>query len=120
MIPFKRLDHIQICVPTGKETEARQFYTGVLGLHEIPKPAELIPNGGLWYQLADIQLHIGTENEINRSKRHPAFEVDDLRSARTHLENHGIKIKEEIQIPGQVRFSFIDPFGNRIELLQKT
>jgi catechol 2,3-dioxygenase-like lactoylglutathione lyase family enzyme len=120
MITIKRLDHIQICIPTGKVDEARQFYTGIIGLTEIPKPAALVPNGGLWYQLTDIQLHIGTENEINKSKRHPAFEVTDIRSARAYLESNGVKIKEDIQIPGQVRFSFFDPFGNRIKLLQKT
>lgn len=120
MIIFKRLDHIQICVPTGKEDEARAFYTNILGLKEIPKPQQLLANGGLWYQVADIQLHIGTENEINNSKRHPAFEITDLENAREYLKKNNIKIKEEIQIAGQIRFSFMDPFGNRIELLQKT
>lgn len=119
MINIKRLDHIQICIPKGKETEARQFYTGIIGLTEIPKPKELIPNGGLWYQIADTQFHIGTENENNKSKQHPAFEITDIQKARTYLENHGIEIREEIQISGQIRFSFRDPFGNRIELLQK-
>lgn len=119
MIDFKRLDHVQLCIPVGKENEARNFYTDTIGLVEIPKPKELIKNGGLWYQIADIQLHIGTENEINKSKRHPAFEVNDLKSARIVLEMHDISIKEEIQIPGQNRFSFLDPFGNRIEFLEK-
>lgn len=119
MIEFKRLDHIQVCIPTGKEDEARKFYTDILGLQEIPKPEELIPNGDLWYQVADIQLHIGTENEINRSKRHPAFEIVDLERARMHLEKNQVTIKEETLIPGQKRFSFFDPFGNRIEFLQK-
>jgi 4-hydroxyphenylpyruvate dioxygenase-like putative hemolysin len=73
MINFKRLDHVQICIPNGKENEARHFYTDIIGLIEIPKPEVLIPYGGLWYQVADIQFHIGTENEINKSKRHPAF-----------------------------------------------
>ena len=119
MINFKRLDHIQICIPKGKEDEARHFYTEIIGLTEIPKPELLIANGGLWYKVADIQLHIGTENEINRSKRHPAFEVLNLEEARTYLIQHGVAVKDEIQIPDQKRFSFIDPFGNRIELLQK-
>lgn len=119
MIDFKRLDHIQLCIPVGKENEARKFYTDIIGLVEIPKPKELIKNGGLWDQLADIQLHIGTENEINKSKRHPAFEVNDLKSARMVLEMHDISIKEEIQIPGQNRFSFLDPFENQIEFLEK-
>jgi catechol 2,3-dioxygenase-like lactoylglutathione lyase family enzyme len=119
MIKFKRIDHVQICIPSGKETEARRFYTDIIGLTEIPKPEALIPNGGLWYQVADIQLHLGTEDEINKSKRHPAFEVTDLQAAEQHLVKHGVKIKEETQIPGQHRFSFVDPFGNRVELLQK-
>ena len=118
MIKFKRLDHIQVCIPKGKEGEARQFYTGKLGLQEIPKPASLIANGGLWYKIADIQFHIGTEEEINKSKRHPAFEVEDIFAVRSHLEEQGIKIKEETEIPGVIRFSFFDPFGNRMELLQ--
>jgi len=120
MIRLKRLDHIQLCIPQGKEDQARAFYSTVLGLEEIPKPKELLANGGLWFQAADIQLHIGTENEVNRSKRHPAFEVENLYEARLHLEKNNIQIKEETQIPGQRRFSFYDPFGNRIEFLQKS
>lgn len=120
MIKIKRLHHIQICIPTGKENEAREFYTNIIGFKEISKPKELISNGGLWYQAGNIQFHIGTENEINRSKRHPAFEVVDIAAARQHLEKYTIKIKEETQIPGQIRFSFFDPFENRIEFLQKT
>ena len=117
MINFKRLNHLQICIPVGKEDEARKFYTDIIGLEEIPKPKELLQNWGLWYQIADIQLHIGTENEINKSKRHPAFEIENLNDAREILERNNIKVKEEIQIPGQDRFSFLDPFGNRIEFL---
>ena len=98
--------------------EARRFYTDILGLMEIPKPQELIPNGGLWYQVAGIELHIGTENEIIQSKRHPAFEIDNLAGAREMLTRNHVEIKEEIQIPGQERFSFFDPFGNRIEFLE--
>lgn len=119
MIHFKKLDHIQICIPEGKEDIARHFYSDIIGFREIMKPEALIPNGGIWYQVADIQFHIGTENEVNKSKRHPAFEVSDLEEARQHLTRHGVILKEEIQIPGQMRFSFFDPFNNRIELLQK-
>lgn len=118
-INFKKLDHIQICIPKGKEDEARKFYTDIIGLTEIPKPEALYPNGGLWYEIADIQLHIGTEDEVNKSKRHPAFEVLNLAEARTILKQNGILIREEIRIPGMDRFSFKDPFGNRIEFLQK-
>ena len=120
MINFKRLDHIQICIPKGKESEARYFYTDIIGLTEIPKPESLIANGGLWYKIADIQPHIGIENEVNNSKRHPAFEVSNLEESRNYLGARGVSLKDEIQTPGQKRFSFFDAFGNRIELLQKT
>jgi catechol 2,3-dioxygenase-like lactoylglutathione lyase family enzyme len=118
MIIFKRLNHVQICIPRGKEDEARRFYTGVLGLQEIPKPASLIANGGLWYAIAGIELHIGVEDEVVKTKRHPAFEISDIASARLLINKCGLKINEEPLIPGRTRFSFIDPFGNRIELLQ--
>jgi len=73
-IEFKRINHIQICIPKNKEDEARKFYCGLLGLEEIEKPEDLKKNGGFWLKIADIELHIGTEDQINKSKRHPAFE----------------------------------------------
>jgi catechol 2,3-dioxygenase-like lactoylglutathione lyase family enzyme len=116
-INFKRIDHVQICIPKGKEDEARAFYTDILGLKEIPKPASLIANGGLWYLIADIELHLGVEAEVIRTRRHPAFEIVDVPAARKLLENI-VEIVEEPVIPGRIRFAFIDPFGNKIEFLQ--
>jgi catechol 2,3-dioxygenase-like lactoylglutathione lyase family enzyme len=122
MIEFKRLDHLQICIPLGKENEARSFYTNILGLKEIPKPLPLVQDGGLWYVIGDIQLHIGTEGagkEMNQSKkRHLAFEVSDLEASRIVLEKHRVEIRNEKPLPGIKRFSVIDPFDNRIELLE--
>ena len=115
---ISRLHHVQICVPVGAEQRARDFYGNVLGLTEIEKPDALKANGGLWFQVADIQLHIGAEDEENRSKRHPAFEVADLKAARERLEKNDVPLKEEVDVPGMKRFSFFDPFGNRIEFLQ--
>jgi len=120
MISFKRIDHVQVCIPIGKEEKAREFYEGVLGLKEIPKPDSLLRNGGMWYQIGDIQLHIGVEEMgVERSKRHPAFIVEDIDAARIYLESRGVKIKDDIPIPQVKRFSFFDPFGNRFELLKK-
>jgi catechol 2,3-dioxygenase-like lactoylglutathione lyase family enzyme len=116
MINFKRIDHVQISIPKGAEDEARAFYTGIMGLKEIPKPASLMPNGGLWYQVADVELHLGIEPEI-RTRRHPAFEITDVAAARALLEDK-VEIVEEPYIPGRARFAFVDPFGNKIELLQ--
>ena len=113
-VHFKRLDHVQICIPFGEEDRARDFYGRVLGLEEIEKPDALKPNGGLWFRVADVQLHIGAEEVQGKSKRHPAFEVEELAQVREYLAANGVKIKDEVAVPGLDRFSFFDPFGNRI------
>ena len=117
-IKFIRLDHVQICIPFGKESEARAFYSDVLGLVEINKPVSLAGRGGLWYRVGNIQLHIGVEEGQRHSKAHPAFEIADIKVTRTYLENLSVPVQEEIAIPGIHRFSFFDPFGNRIEFLE--
>ncbi|HEX6185821.1 MAG TPA: VOC family protein [Pyrinomonadaceae bacterium] len=120
-IKFGRLDHVQVCIPRGAEAEAREFYGGLLGLEEIEKPEVLKGNGGMWYGVADIQLHVGVEDAVAPSKRHPAFEVEDAKGVRAYLERSGVRTKDEPDVPGVVhRFSFFDPFDNRFELLEKT
>ena len=118
-INFKKINHIQICIPKGEETKGREFYCGILGLQEIEKPESLKKNGGFWLAIADIQLHIGTEHLEGKSKRHPAFEVDNLEAVKTYLIQQGIKIKEDDKIAGINRFSFFDYWDNRIELMEK-
>ncbi len=117
-IEFRRLNHIQICIPKNKEEEAKRFYCDLLRLEEIEKPEYLRKNGGFWLRVADIELHIGTENVENKSKRHPAFEVLKLDRIKRALKNSGVRIKEDKSLPRFNRFSFYDPFNNRIELLE--
>jgi catechol 2,3-dioxygenase-like lactoylglutathione lyase family enzyme len=119
-INIKRLNHVQLCVPPGAEPAAREFYGTLLGLREIEKPAPLRANGGLWFEVADIQLHIGVERDQTKSKRHPAFEVENIEAVRSYLEANGVRTKDEIALAGIERFSFFDPFDNRIELLENT
>jgi len=119
-INIKRLDHVQLCVPPGAEGQAREFYGKLLGLAEIEQPAPLRANGGLWFEIADIQLHIGVERDQRKSKRHPAFEVENIETVRNYLEANGVKTRDEISLAHVKRFSFFDPFDNRIELLERT
>ncbi len=117
---FKRLDHVQLCIPPGAESQAREFYGRLLGLTEIEKPAVLRANGGMWFEIADIQLHISIEANQTKSKRHPAFEVTDIEAIKTYLEAHGVRTRDDVAPAGSKRFSFFDPFDNRIELLEKS
>jgi catechol 2,3-dioxygenase-like lactoylglutathione lyase family enzyme len=119
-IKIRRLDHVQVCIPRDMEARARDFYGRLLGLEEIEKPDVLKKNGGMWYKVADVQLHVGVEDTVAPSKRHPAFEIEDVEGVRAYLEQNGVRTKDEPVVPGVRRFSFFDPFGNRIELLEKT
>jgi catechol 2,3-dioxygenase-like lactoylglutathione lyase family enzyme len=115
------IHHAQITIPKGAEDEAREFYCEVLGLTELPKPDELAGRGGFWLAVGDRQLHIGTEAGADKavSKAHVAYEVQDLESWRRKLAASNIAITEGIQIPALRRFEFRDPFGNRIEFVER-
>lgn len=117
-IAFKRLDHIMLCIPPGTEEEARAFYGDVLGLEELTDLGYPLPNGAIWFQMGNIQLHIRAEDVHDLSERHPAFEVQDLEAARAVLESNNIAVKDLSKIPDRNRFSFRDPFGNRIEFIE--
>lgn len=118
-IDFKRLDHVMLCIPEGAEDEARKFYGDVLGLDELTDLGYPLPNGAIWFQIGDVQLHIRAEsgNHIP-SQRHPAFEIKNLEQAKELLEANGVQVRYESKIPDRNRFSFRDPFGNRIEFLE--
>ncbi|MEM1098361.1 MAG: VOC family protein [Planctomycetota bacterium] len=112
--------HVQVTVPIGAETEARAFYLGVLGLQEIPKPASLQGRGGFWIRAGDDEVHIGTEDGVDRAatKAHVAFAVEGLQTWRDVIEAQGLPISESVPFPGFDRFEFRDPFGNRVELIE--
>ncbi|MCY1073233.1 VOC family protein [Archangium lansingense] len=115
-----RLNHVQLTIPKGMEDAARAFYCGTLGMSEIAKPDALKGRGGFWLQLPGIQVHIGTEDGVERlrTKAHPAFEVEELDAVRHVLEQAGLQPEDGVPIPGMRRFECRDPFGNRLEFLQ--
>lgn len=107
-----------LCIPEGSEDEARYFYGEVIGLKELTDLGYTIPHRAIWFQIGDVQLHIRAEGIQQMSQRHPAFEVNNLSEADKQLTSHGVTVKYESKIPGRNRFSFRDPFGNRIELIE--
>lgn len=115
------VNHVQLTIPEGTEQQARQFYCGLLGLSEIMKPPILVSNGGFWLQTGNIQIHVGVESGVDRhtTKVHIAYEVHGIDAWRAKLEAARIKLLNCLPIPGYSRFEFMDPFGNRIELIEK-
>jgi catechol 2,3-dioxygenase-like lactoylglutathione lyase family enzyme len=118
---FLRVHHAQITIPKGAEAQAREFYCAFLGLKEIPKPDSLQGRGGFWLELDGFQVHVGTEEDFDRTKTkaHIAYLVEDLENWREKLEARNVKIIEGIPIPNSRRFEFRDPFGNRVEFLEE-
>ncbi len=118
---IRGIHHVQLTVPLGCEDKAREFYCRGLGLQEIDKPASLVARGGVWLQVGDRQVHLGVEDGVERhaTRAHIAYEVIDLASWKARLKALSIEVVEAIPVPGYQRFEFRDPFGNRVEFIER-
>ncbi|MCK0127508.1 VOC family protein [Erythrobacter sp. F6033] len=113
------LDHVQLAIPAGGEDQMRGFFCGLLGMVEVPKPANLSPSG-LWLTGGGAHLHIGVDPDFTPARKaHPAFLVDDLSLVQERLETAGYETRDDKPVDGYARFFTTDPFGNRIELMQR-
>lgn len=113
------LDHLQLAMPAGEEAQARAFYGELLGLRELPKPAELAARGGCWFALGAQALHLGVETPFAPARKaHPAFRVSDLDACRQGLEAAGVQTLPDTSVASVRRFYAADPFGNRLEFMQ--
>ena len=114
------LDHIQLAMPEGAEEEAVAFYSGILGLIQIAKPAALAGRGGVWFEGPQISVHLGVETPFAPARKaHPAFRVASLDEMVAHLNATETAYTPDADLPGIRRVFVADPFGNRIELLER-
>ncbi|HSZ57344.1 MAG TPA: hypothetical protein VK797_16895 [Tepidisphaeraceae bacterium] len=115
------LDHVQLAMPQGRESDAREFYGSLLGLPEIEKPDSLKSRGGVWFLLDDArQVHLGVEEPFRPSaKAHPCFLVGDLPALADRLHKAGFQTKYDDLLPPRRRFYSVDCFGNRLEFAER-
>ena len=114
------IDHVQLAMPEGEEACARAFFTGVLGMPELAKPATLEGRGGCWFACGAQELHVGVEAGFRPAKKaHPAFLVKDLEAMQARFEKAGVRISFQPPLPSARRIFIEDPFGNRIELIER-
>jgi len=107
-------------MPEGGEPRARAFFTGQLGMKELPKPDSLKGRGGCWFACGAQELHLGVEAGFRPAKKaHPAFLVKDLDVVRVRLEKAGVQTSFQPPLPSARRIFIEDPFGNRIELIER-
>ena len=93
----------------------------MLGFTEISKPAELAKRGGAWFESGNLQLHLGVEADFKPARKaHPAFIVDDLDSLVANAQAAGYETDtSQPPLDAYKRAHVFDPFGNRIELMEK-
>ena len=117
------LHHAQVAAPAGCEAAARDFYGGLLGLEEIPKPPLLAARGGCWFRVGEGELHVGVDERfVPARKAHPGIAVSSptaLREIADRLQSAGAAVSwaDPTEIDGRRRFHVSDPWGNRLELL---
>jgi catechol 2,3-dioxygenase-like lactoylglutathione lyase family enzyme len=115
------LDHVQIAMPAGREAAARAFYGDLLGLAEVEKPASLAGRGGCWFENGTVKVHLGVDPDFHAAtKAHPAFLVADVADVERRVLAAGVTVKRDVPLEGYDRIHVFDPFGNRIELMQRT
>jgi catechol 2,3-dioxygenase-like lactoylglutathione lyase family enzyme len=128
-----RLDHASLLVSDAGA--ARDFYVGVLGLDEIPRPSTFtFP--GLWLAIGDRQLHLIAEAERGRTRAtHPGYRPEEL--ATGYASHFALEVDElepfldEVRRRGGVvvggprprgdgvlQAYVTDPDGNVVELMQ--
>ena len=117
---IEAIHHVQLAMPAEREAEARAFYAGLLGIPEVAKPANLAGRGGCWFELGTLRLHLGVEADFRPARKaHPALLVSDLGGLTETLRAAGCTLKDDAPLEGFVRTFVDDPFGNRIELMQR-
>ncbi len=112
------LDHVQLAMPAGGESDAEAFYCAVLGLTVLPKPEPLASRGGRWFVCGNVQVHLGVEDGFKPARKaHPALRIDGFDDLVKKLEETGASWRWDQDLPGVRRLYVDDPFGNRIELI---
>jgi catechol 2,3-dioxygenase-like lactoylglutathione lyase family enzyme len=120
-MPILSLDHVQVAIPVGGEDRAREFYSGILGFSEIQKPTAMAERNSIWFAAGPVNLHLGIESEFHPAKRaHPALVVEGLDEILVSCERAGLPTKPDTSFNGFRRVHVFDPFGNRLELMERT
>ncbi len=120
MSTIRAIEHVQLAIPEGGEPRARAFYAGALGLAEVPKPPELAKRGGAWFEQGGVKVHLGVEKDFRAARKaHVALLVDNVGALAERCRSLGCETDDSDPLEGFVRVYVYDPFGNRLELMER-
>src|SRR5215468_6022207 len=98
---IQAIEHIQLAMPRGQEDIARNFYSGLLNIPEIPKPPELAKRGGVWFENELVKIHLGIDPDFRPARKaHPGLIVRDLKSLVRNLRESGVAVSDAEPLPG--------------------
>ena len=76
--------------------------------------------GGVWFRGGSLRLHLGVDPDFHPARKaHPALLVGGLDELRRRCEAAGFPTAEDEALAGYDRAYVEDPFGNRIELMER-
>ena len=114
------LDHVQLAMPAGGEDLARAFFVDLLGMVEDEKPEPLKSRGGVWFRAGGVVVHCGVDEPfVPQKKAHVGFCVENLEILAKCFTKSGFEVLWDESLPDRRRFYVNDPFGNRLEFLQR-
>jgi catechol 2,3-dioxygenase-like lactoylglutathione lyase family enzyme len=117
---YLAFEHVLLAMPDGEERRAREFYVDVLGFAEVIRPESLGGRGGGWFRAGTVMIHLGVEREFRAAAMaHPAILVDSLADFVARCGALGCPIEPAVKLPGFDRVHVYDPFGNRLEFMQR-
>jgi catechol 2,3-dioxygenase-like lactoylglutathione lyase family enzyme len=74
----------------------------------------------VWFERDDLKVHLGVEKDFRAARKaHPALLVEGLAGLLDRLRSAQVEIITAEPLTGYERAFVNDPFGNRIELLER-
>lgn len=134
MLELETLHHVAISV--SDLARAKEFYSNVLGLEEIPRPA--FPFDGAWYHVGNQEVHLIVSRDptfrsgkgVTLEDGHFALRAKSFREALAHLESKGCRNGGDepgrsmrvnpASVTGYPQIHLLDPDRNVIEINANT
>jgi catechol 2,3-dioxygenase-like lactoylglutathione lyase family enzyme len=114
-----RIHHVNVVVPPGRTADVVPFYTSVLGLQQVAKPAEGVAQKGAWFDVDDAsQVHVSERDGDVHPQSHFGLVVDDFDAVLGRLRDVGAPWEDQADVFGGRRGFTRDPAGNRVEILE--